>query len=88
MKLSISLPDPMAREIKGLSRQTERPISWWLQKAWDVARTRLIREQKTSAHSHRKFLKALDSLRGVLKEDYPDTDSVTLAHQAFTLKKR
>ena len=88
MKLSVSIPDEMGKEIKAVARETERTVSWWLQKAWDLARTELLRGGKNVHDSHRKFLETLESLRGSLKHDYPDVDSVTLAHQAFTLKKR
>lgn len=42
MKLSISLPDPMAREVRRYAKESERSISWWLQKAWQVARLQLM----------------------------------------------
>ena len=88
MKLSISLPDAVGREIKMLAARSERHVSWWFQKAWDLARTQLLHEGKTALDSHRKFIRTMDSLRGALKDDFPDTDSVALAHQAFTSKKK
>lgn len=88
MKLSVSIPDSMAKEIKDLADQSERPVSWWFQQAWDVARTKLLRGDRKAANSHRRFMKTLDRLTGSLRESYPDIDSVTLAHRAFELKKR
>lgn len=41
MKFSISLPDPMAREVRRYAKESERSISWWIQKAWQVARLQL-----------------------------------------------
>lgn len=87
MKLSISLPDAMAREIKKLADESERGVSWWVQRAWETARTRLMRDESEALKSHRRAMKALSALRGVLKKEFPDTDSVTLAHRAFLLKK-
>ena len=85
MKLSISLPNVMAHEIQNLSAETERNVSWWIQQAWNIARTRLLRDDSHQA-AHRRAVKKLSSLRGLLKKDYPKIDSVTLSHQAF-LKK-
>ncbi|HSA58145.1 MAG TPA: ribbon-helix-helix protein, CopG family [bacterium] len=87
MKLSISLPDAMGGEIKGLAAKSERNVSWWIRRAWDIARTQLLRTDQAQ-RSHRRAMKKLASLTGVLKEDYPGIDSVTLSHQAFLLKKR
>jgi hypothetical protein len=85
MKLSISLPDSIAREIKKLSAETERDVSWWIRKAWETARTQLMRGDQ-SREAERKALKKLASLRGALKKDYSNTDSVSLAHSAFSKK--
>ena len=87
MKLSISLPDPMAQEIRALSKETERNVSWWIQKAWETARVSLLRVQEEAEASHRKFLGTLDSLKGALKDEYPGVDSVTLSHRAFEPRK-
>ena len=83
MKLSISLPDVQAREIRALAAKTDRNVSWWIRRAWETARTRLLREETKAHATHQKFMKTLDSLKGVLKQEYPDTDSVSLSHQAF-----
>ena len=37
MKLSISLPDSMAKEIKKLAKKSERQVSWIIQNAWQIA---------------------------------------------------
>jgi hypothetical protein len=87
MKLSISLPDSMAREIKKVADQSGRGVSWWLQRAWEAGRTVLLRDESEAVKSHRRAMKALSSLRGVLKKDFPNMDSVTLAHRAFLIKK-
>ena len=83
MKLSISLPDVAAKEIRMLASKTDKSVSWWLFRAWQAARTRLLREEGKVRASHQKFLKTLGSLQGVLKKDYPDLSSVDLAHRAF-----
>lgn len=87
MKLSISVPENMAQEIKNISQITQRPVSWWIQRAWTLARPQLIRSEKDLAQKKNKSLKKLDSLRGVLKNDFPNIDSVTLSRQAFQKKK-
>jgi hypothetical protein len=86
MKLSISLPDNMAKEIKMLSIETERSISWWIQNAWNTARTELLRSDDASKKC-RRALKKFSSLQGTLKSEYPSIDSVTLAHNAFVGNK-
>ena len=88
MKLSVFFPDSMAKEVRSLSTETQRSVSWWVQRAWDIARTQLLQEGRAAEASHRKFLRALEKLQGGLKESYPGVDSVTLAHQAFTLPKK
>lgn len=88
MKLSISLPDAMAREIKQIAEGTERSISWYLQRAWDLARTQLLRRTPEMERQRQKAMKQWHSLQGVLKKAYPDVDSVTLGHQAFLIGKK
>lgn len=88
MKLSISLPDAQAKEIQALAEKTDRNVSWWIRRAWETARTTLLREEAKAAASHQKFLKTLDDLTGILKPEYPDADSVSLSHQAFQPRKR
>ncbi len=88
MKLSVFLPDAMAKEVRILADETRRPVSWWIQRAWDVARSRLLQEGRAAEASHRKFLKTLDKLQGGLQKSYPGIDSVALAHQAFTLPRK
>lgn len=75
----------MAQEIRSLASETERNVSWWLQKAWETARTQLLRGDQHK--QTQKALKRLSSLRGSLKRDYPHLDSVSLSHQAFLKKK-
>ncbi len=86
MKLSISLPDEMAREIREVASKSERNISWWLQKAWSLSRTRLLRGDKHQ-EAQRRALKKMASLHGALKNDFPDEDSVSLSRRAFHSKK-
>jgi hypothetical protein len=81
MKLSISLPDEMALELKSLSEKSERPLSWWIQKAWLTAKPLL--KQGNEQRLQQKAMKRLSSLRGSLKNDYPNEDSVSLSHRAF-----
>jgi hypothetical protein len=80
------MSDEMAKEVRDLARQTERSVSWWLQRAWTVARNQLVFSDKAEAQ-RRRALKKLTSLRGSLKKDFPHIDSVSLAHQAFQHKK-
>lgn len=86
MKLSISLPDAMAQEIRALAAKTERNISWWLQKAWEVSRSNLLRQEQAARLSHQTTLKTLSSMRGILKKEFPNEDSVTLSRKAFHKK--
>ncbi len=86
MKLSISLPEDMAREIKEIAKKSERNVSWWLQKAWSLSRTRLLRGDK-HREAQNRALKKLASLQGALKEDFPGEDSVSLSRRAFQPKK-
>jgi len=37
MKLSISLPNSMAKEIKDIAKESERQVSWVIQHAWQIA---------------------------------------------------
>lgn len=41
MKISISLPDSVAKEIKELAKKSERQVSWIVQKAWQIARPKI-----------------------------------------------
>lgn len=86
MKLSISLSDPIAREIKKAALQSERPVSWWIQKAWETARNQLLQGGDLNK-AQKRALKNLSSLKGALKKSHPHISSVDLAHQAFTAKK-
>ncbi|MBI3540980.1 MAG: ribbon-helix-helix protein, CopG family [Deltaproteobacteria bacterium] len=86
MKLSISLPEDMAREIKGIATQSDRNVSWWIRQAWELARTQLLRGDKDQ-QAEQKALKTLAGLQGSLKKDYPHIDSVTLSHTAFQKKR-
>ena len=66
MKLSISLPDVAAKEIRMLASKTDKSVSWWLFRAWQAARTRLLREEGHVRASHQKFLNRLGALYGGL----------------------
>ena len=86
MKLSISLPDPIAKEISGLAKETERSVSWWIQRAWLTSRDQL-RNPVHNDSAKAAALKKLFGLEGVLKGDFPGVSSVELAHRAFKFKK-
>lgn len=87
MKISISLPDHMAKEIKTVSQKTEKSVSYLIQVAWNLARTNLFqKEQEDLVKKKKKAIDGLWALRGTLKDDFPDMDSVTLAKKAFRLK--
>lgn len=86
MKLSISLPDPMALELKKFAKQRDKNLSWCLQKAWVLARTQLFRGDDR-AEAKARSLRSLKSLRGALEGEFPKMNSVQLSHQAFSLKK-
>ncbi len=83
MKLSVSLPDPIAREIQRLAHKTEKTVSALLCRAWQKSRTVILRDEEKSKRSHQKAMRLLGALRGSLKEEFPDVDSVALADQAF-----
>lgn len=88
MKLSISLPNSMAKEILYLAEKEQRPVSWYLQQAWDFARSKLVNPKSNFEKQKKKAMKQLLLLRGSLAKAYPNTDSVTLSHKAFHLKDR
>ena len=82
MKLSISFPDNLAMEIKDIAKSTDRSVSWWLQCAWLEARKSLLDGDDPIARKQRA-LKHLEKIRGAIKDDYPNLDSVDLAKQSF-----
>lgn len=88
MKFSISMPDPMAQELRHLSKEQERSISWFLQKAWLLARETLLSETEQASSAlvkqKKKAMGQLKKLSGSLKKDFPKMDSVKLAKQAFS----
>lgn len=86
MKLSISLPDNIAKEIGELAKSTQRSVSWWIHRAWLVARSQL-RNGKDLERAEKRALAKLQSIQGSLKKHYPHLTSVRLSHQAFKLKK-
>lgn len=86
MKLSISLPNPLASEIKAKALESEKSISYWIRKAWLIAKPSILREPADLALQKEKALKRLDSLKGKLKPHFPQDSSVSLAHRAFTDK--
>lgn len=87
MKLSISLPDTVGREIRGMAHDTEKPVSVLIQKAWQFARSRLLQDEAADMAQHRRALKKMRSLKGSLKKYYPNTTSTRLASQAFSKEK-
>lgn len=86
MKLSISLPNSMAHEIRHIASETEKNVSWWIQQAWSLARTRLLQSKTDVEFKKRKALKKFSQLQGILKDEYPHVSSVELTHQAFQKK--
>ena len=84
MKLSISLPENIAREVRTLAKKSDRSISWWIQKAWMIARTQLNNSHEDESRRAQDAMKTLMSLKGSLKKHYPNTTSVALAKSAFT----
>ena len=86
MKLSISLPEQVAQEIKSLAKETERSVSWWIQRAWTVARDKLHNPEEFQK-AKKSALGRLRALEGSLKKEFPNTSSVDLAHSAFKKKK-
>lgn len=87
MKLSISLPDAIASEIRALAKESNRSISYWLQRAWMESRTTL-RNPGAEKEAEKKALSMLTKLQGSLKEDFSGVTSVDLQKQAFTVKKK
>lgn len=85
MKLSISLPDKMAREIRALSKNSQRSISWWIQMAWTTARTQM-QNPKGAQKKADDALAKLMALEGVLRDSHNGVTSVELAHSAFKKK--
>lgn len=84
MKLSISLPENIAREVRTLAKKSDRSISWWIQKAWMIARTQLNNSHEDESRKAHDAMKTLMSIKGSLKRYYPNTTSVALAKSAFT----
>jgi uncharacterized small protein (TIGR04563 family) len=41
-KLSLYFPDAMLRELEEEARRLDRPISWLVEKAWQIARQEMI----------------------------------------------
>ncbi len=71
---SISLPEHVAKEIKGLAKETERSVSWWIQRAWIVARDQLQNPEEYQK-ARKVALTKLRGLEGALKDDFPETTS-------------
>jgi hypothetical protein len=70
------------QEIKELADETERSVSFWIQKAWLIAREKLM-DKTEEKLAEKKALNKLYSIRGSLKKFYPHKDSTELSHQAF-----
>ncbi len=82
MKMSISLPDVIGKEIKSIAQKRDRNISSIIKSAWLQTRDYFLSEQdlvkeKTSA------MKTLSKLKGSLKTAYPKTTSIQLSKKAF-----
>jgi len=84
MKLSISLPENIASEVRTLAKKSDRSISWWIQKAWMIARTQLNNSHENESRKAHDAMTTLMSIKGSLKRSYPNTTSVALAKSAFT----
>ena len=87
MKMSISLPDAVGYEIKNIAEKTDRNISWWIRRAWELSRDKLL-SGESEEKARRQAMKFLYGLHGVLKNDFPGETSVSLSKKAFLLKKR
>jgi len=85
MKLSISLPEHMAKEIKKLAKSSERSASWWIQRAWTLAKPQLHNPEE-SLRAKKAAMAKIDSLEGALKKDFPSMTSVELSKKAFSQK--
>ncbi|MFM8269852.1 MAG: ribbon-helix-helix protein, CopG family, partial [Pseudomonadota bacterium] len=83
MKLSISLPEQMAKEIKKLAKSSERSASWWIQRAWVLAKPQLQNPEE-SLKAKKAAMAKIDSLEGALKRDFPSVTSVELSKKAFS----
>ena len=86
MKLSVSLPEHIAKEIRGLAKKSDRSVSWWIQRAWTVARDEL-HNPKESQKALKTALEKLDKLEGSVKKDFPKSTAVELSHSAFKHKR-
>jgi predicted transcriptional regulator len=85
MKLSISLPEQMAKEIKKLAKSSERSTSWWIQRAWILAKPQLHNPEE-SLKAKKAAMAKMDSLEGALKKEFPSMTSVELSKKAFSQK--
>ncbi len=86
MKFSISLPEHVAKEIRSLAKETERSVSWWIHRAWVIARDQLNNPEETQK-AKKAALTKLQGLQGSIKNDFPNISSVDLTHSAFRKKK-
>ncbi|MBI2345562.1 MAG: hypothetical protein HYV03_01450 [Deltaproteobacteria bacterium] len=87
MKFSISIPAGMGQEIRHLATESQRPVSWWVRRAWELARTQLLRGdtvEKRRRSAIRKFRRLSGCLRPYVARG---TTSVDLAHTAFQRKR-
>ena len=73
----------MTKEIRKLAKESNRSVSWWVQRAWLIARGQLHNPQEEEK-AEKVALDKLRSLRGSLKER---ADSVQLSHSAFKQRK-
>ena len=87
MKLSISLPNNIGDEIKNIAAKTDRNISWWIKRAWEISREKLM-SGESDEKARKKAMTILHGLKGSLKKDFPGETSVSLSKKAFLLKKR
>ena len=83
MKLSISIPDQEGEEMKRIAARLERPLSWIIQKAWELSKFKFQDDGAERLEQRQDPLTTLKQLRGCLKKRYPRTTSVDLQRTAF-----
>jgi len=86
MKMSISLPNDVALEIKQIAKESERPVSWWIQKAWSIARSQLMVSDREKEKRRKKAAEGFRSLRGALT-DLSDSEKEKMRQSPFFKNK-
>lgn len=84
MKLSISIPDHMAKEIKYMAKKSELSVSRLMQEAWVLSKAKFLQDSQDDLEARkRRAMAGFKKLQERLKDEYPGVDSVTLAKKAF-----